>query len=149
MIRLLPPVGEIYSNPGPKTHKGVCDICLKPITKHQTSILCNYTKHWMHLNCSEITTKDYNNSWYCTLHSTFNNRAKTNTTSSKNFFKVLQLNANGIRNKTDEIQLLIRNTAADVITIQKPKLNQSQKHQTFFISHLSEQIALTNKEKAS
>ena len=27
----------------PQTHKWVCDICLKPITKHKTSILYNYT----------------------------------------------------------------------------------------------------------
>ena len=48
------------------------------------------------------------------------------TTSPKNFLKVLQLNANGICNKTDEIQLLIKNTQ-DVITIQETKLNQSHK----------------------
>ena len=50
-----------------------------------------------------------------------------NTTSPKNFLKVLQLNANGICNKADEIQLLIKNTHVDVITIQETKLNQSQK----------------------
>ena len=49
----------------------------------------------------------------------------TNTTTPKKFFKVLQLNANGIRNKTDEIQLLIKNTPPDVITIKETKLNQS------------------------
>ena len=79
----------------------------------------------MHLKCSQITTKDYNNSWYCTLHRTFTHRTQTNLTSPKNFFKVLQLNANGNCNKTDEIQLLIKNTQADVITIQETKLNQS------------------------
>ena len=50
-----------------------------------------------------------------------------NTTSPKNFVKVLQLNANGIRNKIDEIQLLIKNTQTDVITIQETKFNQSHK----------------------
>ena len=50
-----------------------------------------------------------------------------NTTSPKNFFKVLQFNANGIHNKTDEIQLLIKNIQADVIIIQETKLNQSYK----------------------
>ena len=69
----------------------------------------------------------YNNLWYCTLHSTFKHRTQIITTSSKNFFKVLQLNSNGIRNKTDEIQLLNKNTQADVITIQETKLNQSHK----------------------
>ena len=58
----------IYPKPGPQTH--ICvktwttntyDICLKLITKHQISILCNYKKHWMHLKCSQIT-KDYRNS---------------------------------------------------------------------------------------
>ena len=60
---------------------------------------------------------------------------QTNTTSTKNFIKVLQLNANGICNKTDEIQLPIRNTQADVITIQETKLNQS--HKTPNISHFT------------
>ena len=75
----------------------------------------------MHLKCSQIKTKDYNNSWYCTFHSTFNYKTQTNTTSPKNFIKILQLNANGIRIKIDEIQ------QADVITIQETKLNQSHK----------------------
>ena len=52
-----------------------------------------------------------------TAHFTFSCKTQTNATSPKNFFEVLQLNANGIRNKTDEIQLLIKNTQADVITI--------------------------------
>ena len=127
MIRLLLLGDNINSNFGPQTHKWVCDICLKPITKHQTFILCNYTKHWVHLKCSQITTKDYNNSCYCLFHSTFKHRTQKNATSPNNFFKVLQLNANGIHNKTDEIQQLIKNTQADVITIQKTKLNQSHK----------------------
>ena len=47
--------------------------------------------------------------------------------SPKKIFEVLQLNANGISNKTDEIQLLIENTQVDIITIQQSKLNQSHK----------------------
>ena len=135
MIRLLLLGANIHPNPGPQTHKWVCDIRFKPIIKHQTSILCNYTKCWVHLKYFLITTKNYNNSWYCTLHSTFNHKTQTNTTSLKNFLKVLQLNANGICNKTDEIQLLIKNTQADVITIQETKLNQS--HKTPNISHFA------------
>ena len=135
MIRLLLLAGKIHPNPGLQTNKWVCDICLKPITKHQTSILCNYTKHWVHLKCSQITTKDYNYSWYCTLHSTFNCKTQMNTTLPKNFLKVLQLNANGIHNKTDDIQLLIKNTQASVITIQETKLNQS--HKTPNIPHFT------------
>ena len=50
-------------------------------------------------------------------------------------------------NKTDEIQPLIKNTQADVITIQETKLKSiTQKYQTFLTSHLSEQIVLTNKK---
>ena len=70
---------------------------------------------------------NHKNLWYCTLHSTFKHRTQMNTTSPKNFLKVLQLNPNGICNKTDEMQLLIKNTQADVITIQESKLNQSHK----------------------
>ena len=132
MIRLLLLESNMHPNPGPQTHKWVCDICLKPITKHQTSILCNYTKHWMHLKFSQITTKVYNYSCYCTLHSTFNHRAQTNTASPKNFIRVLQPNANEICNKIDEIKLLIKNTEADII-IPETKLNQS--HKTHFSLH--------------
>ena len=46
MIKLLLLRGNIHPNPGPQTHILVCDICFKPIAKHQTSILCNYTKYW-------------------------------------------------------------------------------------------------------
>ena len=49
-----------------------------------------------------------------TIHSTFNHKTQTNTTSPKNFLKILQLNTNKIRNKIDEIKLLIKNTQADV-----------------------------------
>ena len=42
--------------------------------------------------------------------STVKHSTQMNTTSPKNLFKVLQLNANGIRNRTDELQLLIKNT---------------------------------------
>ena len=135
MIRLLLLGGDIYLNPGSQTHKWVYDISLKPVTKHQTSILCEYTKNKVHLKCSQITIKHYNKLWYCTLHNTFNHRTQTNTTSPKNFLKVLQPIANGIRNKTDEIQLLIKNTPADIITIQETKLNQSYK--TPNISHFT------------
>ena len=48
-------------------------------------------------------------------------------TSPKNFLKVLQLNANGICNKTDKIQICIKNTHADVMSMQETKLNQSYK----------------------
>ena len=57
------------------------------------------------------------------------------TTSPKNFLKVLQLNANGICNKTDEIQLLIKNTQENVITMQEIKLHQS--HKTPNIPHFT------------
>ena len=89
----------------------------------------------MDLKCFQITKKDYKHSWYCTLHITFNHRIQINTTSLKNFLKVLQLNVNGIRNKTDKIQLLIYDTQADVIIIQQIKLNQS--HKTLNILHFT------------
>ena len=88
----------------------------------------------MHLKCFQITKKD-NNSWHCTLYSTFNHRIQTNTTSPKNRLKVLPLNANGIRTKTDKIQLFIKNTQAYVITIQETNVNQY--YQAPNISHFA------------
>ena len=148
MIRLT----QSYPNLGPKKYKWVCDICLKSITKHQTFILCSGTKHWVHLKCSQIT-KDYNNLWYCTLCSTFNHRALINTTSPKNFLKVLQLNANGIHNKTDEIQLLmpLQLKIHKQMSLQYTESKLNQSHKTPNISHfISIRTDCTpNKEEAS
>ena len=33
--------GDIHSNTGPQTHCGFVTFVFKPITKHQTTILCN------------------------------------------------------------------------------------------------------------
>ena len=44
---------------------------------------------------------------------------------------------------------LIKNTQADVITIQDTKLNKQQNTKIFLSSHISEETALTNKEEAS
>ena len=63
-----------------------------------------------------MTIKDYNKSWYCTQYTTFNHGTQMSTTSPKNFLKVPPLNANHICNKTNEIQLLIKNTQAYVMT---------------------------------
>ena len=81
----------------------------------------------MHLNAPKLQQRTTATQWYCTLHSTFNHKTQTNIISPKNFLEILQLNANGIHNKTDEVQLLIKNTRADIITIQETKLNQSHK----------------------
>ena len=77
LVLLLLLGGDIHPNPGPQTHPNiwvcdiwVCDICHKPITKRQVSVLCNYTKHWVHLKCTQITAKDHNKSWCCMLHNT-------------------------------------------------------------------------------
>ena len=85
-----------------------------------------------------ITTKDNNNSCYCTLHNTFNHRTQMNTTAQKNFFKILQLNANGIHNKTDQVQLVViviwkgihsrsdtNRTGAEGLSFYYPRLNAS------------------------
>ena len=91
MIRLLLLRVDIHPNSGPQTHKWVCGICLKLITKHQISILCNYTKHWVHLKCFQITTKDCINLCYCIFHSSFNHKTQMNTTSPKNSLKFSNL----------------------------------------------------------
>ena len=49
-------MGDMHPNLGPQTHKWVCDICLKLITKHETSILYNYTN--LGFKFSRITTND-------------------------------------------------------------------------------------------
>ena len=70
-------VGDIHPNPETQTQKWVCDTCLKPIAKHQTSILCNYTKHWVHLKCSKLQQRT------TTTYGTFQHRTQMNTTSPK------------------------------------------------------------------
>ena len=87
-----------------------------------SSIFCSFIHYLRKYHILKLP-KDF----VSTLYSTFNHKTQMNTTSLKNYFKVLQLNANGIRNKTDKIQLLIKNTQADIITIQETKLNQFHK----------------------
>ena len=77
--------------------------------------------------------KNYNNLWYYTLYSTFNQITQTNRTSPNNFLKVLQLIANCISNKTEETQLHIKNTHSDVITLQETNsIPQNTKHTSLY-----------------
>ena len=123
MIRLLLLGGNIHPNPGPQTHKWVCDICLKLIIKHLFYELYKTLGAFKRL---PNNNKGLQQLTHDIVHFTalFNRRTQTNTNP---LFKVLQLNSNGIHNKTNETQLLIKSTQADVTTIQETKLNKSYK----------------------
>ena len=57
--------GDVETNPGPTTYT-----CKTNINKRQTSIQCNNrSKHWIHLKCSGIQLKEYNQTFTCSLHS--------------------------------------------------------------------------------
>ena len=59
--------GDIERNPGPPTY--ICRICHLIINKRQTSIQCNTkSKHWIHLKCSGIRLREYDQSFHCNLH---------------------------------------------------------------------------------
>ena len=61
----------------------------------------------------------------------FTHRTQINTTSPKNFLKVLPHTADVVCNKTDEIQIFIENVQADFITKQDQNSINPTKHQTF------------------
>ena len=102
LIFLLLLGGDIHPNPGPHTHTH------------------NYSCNTGHKAPSLLNT-------HTTISKPTSTRKHTNPMSKMNTFKILQFNANGIRNKVNELQLLTERTNADIITIQESKLQPNHK----------------------
>ena len=131
-------------------HTITCTICNKTITSKQYSVQCHDNNpHFIHKTCANTNFDDYNNKWKCTLHSTHQanqttknytprqTKATQNTTQTTNItthttqthqtnnkhIKIIQININGLKSKITELQQLIQQEQADIITIQESKLS--------------------------
>ena len=87
-------------------------------------------------------TKDYHR----TANTTQTHRPSSK--SERNLI-ILQVNINGLRNKLDELKLLIHDTHADIITIQETKLTPKAKTQKYITSHQCAPIGCTRQEVGS
>ena len=89
-------------------------------------------------------TKDYHR----TTNTTQTHRPSSK--SERNLI-ILQVNINGLRNKLEELKLLIHDTYADIITIQETKLTPplKPKHQKYITSHQCGPIGCTRQEVGS
>ena len=119
--------GDIEVNPG-RTQKiiFICAICKSEITNRQRSLRCNpntphIDKHWLHQKCTEITAKQYTESWTCRLHKNNNTHHKNKT------LNILQININGIHKQQQELEHIATQHNIDIITIQETKLTPKQK----------------------
>ena len=61
----------------------------------------------------------------------------------------MQVNINGIKNKLEELKLLIHDTHADIITIQETKITQKQTHPKYITSPPCMPIGCTRQEVCS
>ena len=147
--------GDIEPNPGPVW---VCDLCQAVITRRQYSVLCNHpSSHWVHKSCAQVQLNNYNSTWTCQLHTPNQNAPQTNATGSpqaaitsqqpitnspaSNQHQVtanrkdpnviiIQLNINGLTRKIEELEQIIRDQKADIVTIQETKLTPKAKTPT-------------------
>ena len=50
--------GDIHSNPGPT--KNPCSVCTKAVAKHHRRLNCDSCQKRCHINCGNVSVKDYN-----------------------------------------------------------------------------------------
>ena len=87
-------------------------------------------------------TKDY----HMTANTTITHRPSSK--SERNLI-ILQVNINGLRNKLEELKLLIHDTHADIITIQETKLTPKAKTPKYITSQQCAPIGCTRQEVGS
>ena len=156
LVILLIKAGDVETNPGPTiTHKQVwmSDICHRQIqVRKQISIRCNRIEHWVHLRCAGIRPAQYTDTWTCHQH-----RESRLTTHRDPAVKVreissycnLQVNINRLKNKLEELKLLIHNTHAYIIITQETRLTLKSEHSKYITSQRCATIGCTRQEVGS
>ena len=150
-VLLLTKAGDVETNPGPTTLNKkvwICDICHKQINiRKPISIRCNRIEHWVRLRCAGTHQAQYTDTWTCHLHRESRLTPHTDSqhkvlhrpsSKSERNLIILQVNINGLRNKLEELKLLIHDTHADIITIQETKL--SPKIHNFTAVHTRQEV---------
>ena len=111
--------GDVHPNPGPAT-KYDCPVCTRNVTSRGVSYKCTKCYGWVHAKCSEIlNTAQYRrkSDWPCDACSAPQSQQPPPSTrypapptkqiSDYSTLNVLQLNANGIRNKQTELKVVL------------------------------------------
>ena len=105
LLQMLLIVAGIETNPGPK-RVWDCTVCKKRTDeKKQWSVKCNSCKIWLRWDCSELSS---HGRWSRSLlgqccRSPASPPTVTTTNAISTTLKLLQLNANGLRSKIDDI----------------------------------------------
>lgn len=124
LLLLLLQAGDVETNPGPTTY--TCHICHKQITRIHASIQCNTCTRWIHQKCSDLQNlQDYTNTWTCKTCPTQSTTTKIKV-DSKHSLNILQLNINGIQNKTTELQHILTEHNIHIALIQETNLNSNK-----------------------
>ena len=138
-IKLLQMSGDVHPKPGPAT-KYPCPVCTRNVTSRGVSNKCTKCSGWVHAKCSGILNAAQYRSksdWTCDACSAAQPQqsppptrspAPTEQISDDSTFNVLQLNANGIRNKLTELEGVLERNKVKVAVIQESKLSPKSKN---------------------
>ena len=121
LIRALLLRSGIEQNPGPRYPCIFCDQ-----NCNHGSLQCSGCKLWAHLRCAEITHREATRIWWkCFSCVSRGPEIPPNRYRGSRGLRVLQLNINGLRNKTSELSCILAEYQIDVAMIQETKLDQS------------------------
>ena len=120
LIRALLLRSGIEQNPGPRYPCIFCDQ-----NCNHGSLQCSGCKLWAHLRCAEITHREATRIWWkCFSCVSRGPEIPLNRYRGSRGLRVLQLNINGLRNKTSELSCILAEYQIDVALIQETKLDQ-------------------------
>ena len=121
LIRALLLRSGIEQNPGPRYPCIFCDQ-----NCNHGSLQCSGCKLWAHLRCADITHREATRVWWkCFSCVSRGPEIPPNRYRGSRGLRVLQLNINGLRNKTSELSCILAEYQIDVAMIQETKLDQS------------------------
>jgi hypothetical protein len=100
ITQLLLLASNIEQNPGPRSPKNLCQICVKAVTWKQRGLACDECDNWYHVECMHMSTPVYlalnNVSWHCTncgMPNFTTNLFETTVISNTNNFSLLSSNS--------------------------------------------------------
>ena len=128
LLQMLLIIAGIETNPGPK-RVWDCTVCKNKIDERKEwSVKCNSCKLWLHWDCSELGSHGrWSRSFIgqcCRSPPVPKTVATISATSVTTTLKILQLNANGLRNKIDNIIDYLEQNKIGIAAIQESHLNE-------------------------
>ena len=121
VIRALLLRSGIESNPGPWRKKYPCIECDKPCIR--SCLMCNTCKKWCHFGCAGVDLYTARRIWWhCWKCKNVNSKTQKEAKEEIGSLNILQLNINGLRNKTSELGCILRENNIKIAAIQETKL---------------------------